>query len=634
MIIKNQINLYLIKMQNNVLIYDIECATYGNSMQNIEKHKLKYFGCYSYRTKKYYFLSDRKQIQEIINDHKILVGFNNKLYDNVILLQEKFNLQYKVFIDLYRVIKQRQDLIKFKGKILTHILNSMSLNNILKTLELVTDEESKLEIDYTLLDKINITVDELLKIEKYTTRDIELTKKLFEFINEKFDSWKHYLTDKDKYNFKHIGSAPSVYAYKVLANKVGFREEYTNVENKQYQGEGGYVSYPSAEKVVGNIYCLDFTSLYPHIMIQCNLFGRIENSKKGWTGNNVFNTIGTYNNKKHHKISSVLMNIFNERKKLKDQNDLREHGLKIVLNICYGLLRNETFTKIYDNIAGKDCCLIGQQWIKLARKRFAEKGYNVIYTDTDSVYIQDLFQNKEKILEIKNNIINEIKNNIPFPVNTFDMDIDYEIDMIHFFKGGHEKRDDELDKEDIKNKKLGLMKKNYLFIYNDKGEKKVYIKNLGIVKRTNSPLSKKIFWEKIAPIIIKTNECKFTTKQIKKWIDNYLKEDITLITKRIVVKNKNEYKSQTCIQVQAYDYLSKKNISNTGIYFFIPNNKIGIGKGNVKYCLMDEFNEKLNMNDLSLYGVMKELIYFNNDFNYNFFKLNQINDNCKQETLI
>ena len=602
-------------MKKEVLIYDIETATYGSDVNEVEKHKLKYFGAYSYITNQYYFLTDKKEIQQLINQHKIIVGFNNEYYDNPILEQEKILIKYKRSIDLMKTIQQRAGIIPFDEYFLSYYLKSYSLDAITQTLKL-SKGEKKLEIDYELFDNDNPTEEEFELMKKYTIRDIELTKKLYEWVNDRFDSWKHHLEIKDQNNLTHLSCAVSVYAYKVLAKRCGFKEEYTNTKERYNQGVGGYVAYPAIEKVENDIYCLDFSSLYPHIMIQCNLYGRNKKENKGWHGNDILKIDGYYNTNEMNKVSNVLMDIYEERKILKKNSDDRQYGLKITLNVCYGLLRNPSFKNTYDKVAGNDCCIIGERWTKYVRKKFKEAGYFVFYSDTDSIYFQDPFKDKDKFLKLKEQLINNIKKDIPFPKDTFDMDIDYVIDMIKFFKGGKKKDDEKLDEEDIKNKEFGLMKKNYIFVYDDNGTKRLMIKNLGIVKRTCSDISRKTFWKEMVPHIIKTHECTFDNGQIKEWINKYLEKDLMFIAKRIAVKNKSSYKSKGCMQVQAHDYIpkDKKFILGKGIHYFIPNNKIGIGKGRKKYCTIEEFNKYCSLNDINTSGIMRELRYFNKDY--------------------
>jgi len=70
--------------ENSILIYDLESATKG-SRPDGNKDDFRLFGCYSFKTRKYHFLTKPRQIKQIIMDHKFLVGFNNKDYDNKLL---------------------------------------------------------------------------------------------------------------------------------------------------------------------------------------------------------------------------------------------------------------------------------------------------------------------------------------------------------------------------------------------------------------------------------------------------------------------------------------------------------------------------------------------------------------------
>ena len=604
-------------MPENCLIYDIETATHGASFQELHKHKLRFFGAYSYLDKKYYLYDhhQKKEIKQLLSRHKFVIGFNNKYYDDPILKQEGINLNYKIVIDLKQIIEQRQSSIKWKNSILAYHLRDLSLNTITRTLELVDDSTAKGDIDYSMLNKEIFTDEELKDIEKYTIRDIDITKKLWEWCFDWFDSWGHALTEKDQKNLVHIHCSPSVYSYKVICKKAGLLEQYSPAKVKNKFSEGGYVAYPAIESLEGNIYCMDFASLYPHIMIQCNMFGRNAcPDADGWQG---FDCKGQYDSKNLNVVSKALHDMYIQRRDLKRAKDPREYGLKIAMNTIYGLLRSSLFKSVYDEVAGNDVCLVAQNWVKLARKRFKEAGYFVFYTDTDSVYIEDKNDNKERLLEVTKNIITEIKAGVPFPADTFDMDIDYEIDFISFFKGSsNNDNEKDLDEEDTKNKELGLLKKNYLFSYKKGDVHDVYVKNLGIVKRSNTPLSKRIFWEKMKPLILQNHSCKFPNNILEDWVKEYIEQDIGLFTRRYTVKKRDSYKVEGCMQVQIHDYIpeGQTNILGPGTYFFVPNKRIGVGKGFKKYCLLEEYENNLNYNDLYLDVVMKELSYFNENY--------------------
>jgi len=147
------------------------------------------------------------------------------------------------------------------------------------------------------------------------------------------------------------------------------------------------------------------------------------------------------------------------------------------------------------------------------------------------------------------------------------------------------------------------MKKNYIFITKDN---KIIIRNLGIRKKSNSLLSRKIFNDYLVPKI-KQGEAKFSKVFIRNTIIKLLEEDVTLASMRKDVGNFEQYKekSPTCLSAQ----ITQKY--GPGIHFLIPNTKgIGVGKGK-KYCTVEEFKaHKMNIDHINLDNVWNELNYF------------------------
>jgi hypothetical protein len=172
-----------------------------------------------------------------------------------------------------------------------------------------------------------------------------------------------------------------------------------------------------------------------------------------------------------------------------------------------------------------------------------------------------------------------------------------------FFKGGNEKdENEELDEDDFVNKHKGLMKKNYLGVKDDGS---IVIKNLGIRKKSNSALSKTIFWEHLVPRI-KEGQIKFSKKYIVDLINELLQRDIQLGCLRKEVGTADRYvKSEGSLPAQ----IARKY--GPGIHFLIPNTRgLGVGKGK-QFCLIREFQERnLTYKDVDTSGVLSELEYF------------------------
>ncbi len=355
---------------------------------------------------------------------------------------------------------------------------------------------------------------------------------------------------------------------------------------------------------------LSHNSLYPSIFHQCNLYSLSKENEEYWNGDNFFEVKGKYKKDSQGNIEKLLIEFYEQRLKYKKNKDPREYSLKIILNTIYGLAGNESFKYLYNDTTASDCTLLARQWVKLARTKFKENGYKVIYTDTDSVYIIDTFNDKEKMLKVKEEVINKIKEHVPFPSKHFDMGIDDEISHMWFFKGansGEDKdSDSEMDADDFLHKPLGFMKKNYIYLTTDGSVK---VKNLGVRKKSTSEITRRIFWDYLVPKIKEEKKVKFEKIWFKNKINELLKNDLGLAAKRYMVSGVNSYKLDGQLQAQ----ITKKY--GSGIHFLIPNFKIGVGKGK-KYCTIDEFKKnKLTINDIDLSGVWKELNYFISDYN-------------------
>jgi len=542
-------------IENNTLIYDIETKTFGKP--DSSKDIMRVFGCFSYKTGKYYILTDKQQIQKIINAHKYLIGFNNvgtryePGYDNSIIERAGINLKYKIFVDLRTVLKQRASQMKIKKGMLGDLIMEYSLDYITKLLDLVDDETGKGELDYSILKKDTWTKEEREQIYSYTKRDIEITKKLYEWVERYFDSFKYGLNEDDIKKKVYLNASNAKVTYKKICKAMNWVEKYGDISGDDHKIGGGYVAYPAGEKFEGNIYCLDFNSLYPFIMIQCGLYGRkkpgIIDDRPIWTGNNKWKVEGIYYADKESDVGKLLYNWYLDRLQFKKVNNPKEYSLKISLNTIYGILNNPYYNLVYDRVAGGDCTRIGRQWTRYARKIFIEHGYEMIYSDTDSIYIIDKFNDKNKMLAVKDKIINYIKSTVPFPKEKFDMGIDDEIKYMFFFKGKNtdeKETDSEMDSEDFINRPKGLMKKNYIYVTKDD---KVVIKNLGIKKKSNSALSKKIFWDYLVPQI-KKGEILFSKTYLRNLMIELLEKDISLAMMRKEVGPFEQYiKSPTSL---------------------------------------------------------------------------------------
>lgn len=306
---------------DDVLIYDIETDSLDTDTAN-----LKWFGCYSYKTKEYKMLPFERinEIKALLRNHKVLVGFNNAEFDNIILMNndDDISFDYKTVIDLYKVSDLRLGIMGIKPP-------NKKLKTIVEFLKL--DEEGKGDIDYSIFQKDEWSNDEIKEIKKYLKQDVEITKKLFDWFCKQFKPLKKYFSKKDADKFVHVKTSTASLAYRTICSiakeKPTFRDKGEHVDIA-----GGHHIINRVDKIAGHICSVDIVSAYPHAFLMGNL---LSPKKGGWDGGDYYNLGGEYEDKEYGKKERALRMIFNERLKAKkDKDKIKNQAYKIVIN-CF-----------------------------------------------------------------------------------------------------------------------------------------------------------------------------------------------------------------------------------------------------------------------------------------------------------
>ena len=587
---------------NDVLIFDIETWS-DNDIDNFDQYVgtavVKWFGAYSYKHRKffYYRFTDKDKIQKLIDEHSVLVGFNSNSFDIPILLNNQYNLNYKIRLDLMRVLWNpekrkpiRANIIRVGGKNLSDILPDYKLRTIGELLKLSVP---KGDIDYKIFKRDDLSDAEILNILEYLHADIVLTKELFEFLYKEFLPLKEYMKPEDQKKYEWMRTSTGGYTYKVICYGTGMEEKYPegDVEHEKY--EGGFVALPTEEESRGNIVGLDFTSAYPHAFLMGNLYSHsceccTEDEK--WGGNDLFPVKGKYCSKKMGKIEETIKILFAQRLEYKKNKDPREYAVKIILNTMYGISGSPLFSSLYNSTTASDCTLIARQMIKHARKKFHDNGYRLLYTDTDSVFLEDIFDDEEKLLRVRDEIIIDIKKNLPFPQSTFNMSIDEKMKVMWFFR----------------NKSNEFSKKFYVYLTRNN---KLKLKGVPIVKSTCSKVSKEVY-KILEPLMIEREDIKFDKEFIKKTVFDIIQNDMGVVAKLYKVKRVDQYSISSCLHAQ----ISK--VLGAGNHLLVPNSKIGIGKSIKKYATIEQA-KSLKVDDLFLNDIFDgELSIFIKDWHH------------------
>ena len=558
------------------LIYDIETDGLDTESANV-----KWIGYYSYKDNKYHILppGSIQEFQEVINSHRVIIGFNNKNFDDPIITNHGMSLEYKTIMDLRRVLwnpdfrkVNRKGVIQLpNGMSLEKATSSNSLKNVCKALDF---DVAKGDIDYKIFRQESWTDAEVKSIEQYLIKDLMLTKKLFEYLLKYFDNFREYVPESNIRKFHYIKSSLGSYAYSVICHLTGMEELYSEEYVPKLKYPGGFVKEITRKEAHGTILYLDFASLYPHIFIQCNLFSVPQKGKPTWDGDNIFPVKGTYDCSKQGPIETVLKKMLLQRIEFKKNKDPRQLALKIVLNTAYGLTGSPNFLQVHHAYNAEDCTQIGAHCIKYADKIFRDNGFEVLYGDTDSSFLfVPSDKTKDEALRLCKTIVESLQSHMPFPMGTWKLDLEDEIKHIWFFG-----------------------KKNYAYI-NIKDE--LVIKGLPVIKGNASLLGQKIF-DQLKPLMVENQSIKFDRVYIEMLIMDEIRKDFTIIAQLYKVRSPKDYKSQTSIQYQIAKEIGEGN------HLLIPNKSYGnIGK--VKNYLPISQYEKLTMDDLILEKVYNEL---------------------------
>lgn len=192
----------------------------------------------------------------------------------------------------------------------------------------------------------------------------------------------------------------------LVPNRPGFTEERKR-RIESYEGAFVYEPTPGLYKDVA---VFDFRSLYPTIISAHNIspdtiiYG--EDSEDG-----VLKGI-TFNKQKKGFISTVIDRVINRRlrvkeiaKKTKDDRTLkaRQNALKTIANSIYGYY-GFFGARWYNIDCAKAITAYGRYHIKEVIAKAKEKGFNVLYSDTDSIFITLNGRKFDDVMKLVNNV--------------------------------------------------------------------------------------------------------------------------------------------------------------------------------------------------------------------------------------
>src|SRR3989338_8137046 len=194
-----------------------------------------------------------------------------------------------------------------------------------------------------------------------------------------------------------VASLDSLYLKELQKN--GYVAPSSAANESDERIKGGFVR-KSVPGIYENIIVLDFKSLYPSIMRTMNIDpldfvkrDRIHSFKKDEL---IEAPNGAHFRNRDGILPRLIQQLWEQRDRAKKENNkLESNAIKILMNSLFGVLANPT-CRFYNLEIANAITHFGQFFIKLCAEKIADRGFMVIYGDTDSIFVKP-----ETVLEYK-----------------------------------------------------------------------------------------------------------------------------------------------------------------------------------------------------------------------------------------
>ncbi len=171
--------------------------------------------------------------------------------------------------------------------------------------------------------------------------------------------------------------------------------------------KGGYVM-DSKPGIYDNVLVLDFKSLYPSVIKTFNIDPSKYHEKK--QKGDIESPNKAHFAKEEGILPHIIQDLWKEREESrKNKNELGRYAIKILMNSFFGVLANPS-CRFYNLNIANSITHFGQELIKLTAKKAEEHGYEVIYSDTDSIFVDTKVESKEESNKIGKKLEKEINN--------------------------------------------------------------------------------------------------------------------------------------------------------------------------------------------------------------------------------
>lgn len=165
-------------------------------------------------------------------------------------------------------------------------------------------------------------------------------------------------------------------------------------------------------QVYENVHCLDFSSLYPNIIRQCNLSPEFQYGIHYSDDENVNLVIPKNEFKTEHSIlPDIVTELIEMRKDYRSKGmEAEQLACKIAVNSLYGVLSQRTSKFVLGGThIASTITYTGRTILQNLVRKLPSKNLKVVYGKTDSIFVvSDVVTDKDEVLKIAQDEVNEI----------------------------------------------------------------------------------------------------------------------------------------------------------------------------------------------------------------------------------
>ncbi|MEE9326738.1 MAG: DNA polymerase II [Cocleimonas sp.] len=168
-------------------------------------------------------------------------------------------------------------------------------------------------------------------------------------------------------------------------HRKGFVAPDIGSQQNTQNSPGGYV-IDSQPGLYDNVLVLDFKSLYPSIIrtFKIDPLGLIAGD---YSDNKIPGFLDAEFSRDQHILPDIVTQLWQDRDQAKKENNQPlSQAIKIIMNSFYGVL-GSSGCRFFNPQLASSITKRGHQIIQNSKKLIEEQGYNVIYGDTDSVFV-------------------------------------------------------------------------------------------------------------------------------------------------------------------------------------------------------------------------------------------------------